>query len=97
METIKSNLRSADAVVNRIEADINIASKEYALSDKIPSVYNIRRRIEFLKSQPQGATRYASEISKAELVLQKAGVIDLPFFLKLLSIIKLLKVLEFAR
>ena len=72
LETIKSNLRSADAVVNRIEADINIASKEYALSDKIPSVYNIRRRIEFLKSQPQGATRYASEISRAELVLQKA-------------------------
>lgn len=72
LETIKSNLRSAEAVVNRIEADINVASKEYALSDKVPSVYNIRRRIEFLKNQPQGAVRYASEIRGAELALQKA-------------------------
>lgn len=73
LETIKSNLREAERLVGRIEADINIASKQYALSDNIPSVYNIRRRIEFLKAQPEGAVRYGSEIRTAELALQKAS------------------------
>ena len=73
LETIKANLREAERLVGRIEADINVASKQYALSDKIPSVYNIRRRIEFLKAQPEGAVRYGSEIRSAELALQKAS------------------------
>ena len=73
LDTIKANLREAERLVARIEADINIASKQYALSDNIPSVYNIRRRIEFLKNQPEGAVRYGSEIRSAELILQKAA------------------------
>jgi len=67
---IKSDLRNAESVVNRIEADLSIASKDYAMSDKIPSVYGLRRRIDFLKDQ--GSVRYSSEIRTAEIELQKA-------------------------
>ena len=71
-ETIKSNLRTADNLVRRIEADISVSAKQYGVSEKIPSIYNLKQRIEFLKDQPLGQIKFASEIKTAESAVAKA-------------------------
>ena len=49
METIKANLREAERLVQRIETEASIASKQYGKLEDIPSVYNLQRRIDFLR------------------------------------------------
>ena len=71
-ETIKANLREAQNLVNRIEAEVDIAAKNYGVVERVPSVAGLKRRIEFLGSQPGVAGNYGSEINSAKVLLQKA-------------------------
>jgi len=79
IESVRADLNSTQRLIERLEADIRVSSKNYGMSETVPSAYNLRRRIDFLKSQgasegpyAEKATRYASEIRTAELSLQKA-------------------------
>lgn len=67
---IKADLREAQNLVNRLELEIGASVKRYGTVENIPSVYGLRRRIDFLKAQD--SARYASEIRTAEIALQKA-------------------------
>ena len=72
MATIKSNLREAEKLAQKVEAELSIAVKPYGKLENIPSVYGLRRRVEFLKAQPKGAERFGSEIRSAEIAIQNA-------------------------
>lgn len=53
IESVKADLNSTQRLIERLEADIRVSSKNYGMSETIPSAYNLRRRIDFLKSQGQ--------------------------------------------
>jgi len=72
LDTIKSNLREAQALVGRLEAETDVAVKPYGKLDNIPSVYSLNRRIEFLNKNAAVAGKYGSDIASAKLLLQKA-------------------------
>ena len=71
-ETIKANLREAENLVSKIEAEADIIAKNYGVVERVPSVYGIKRRIEFLSKQSSVAANYGSEINSAKVLLQKA-------------------------
>jgi len=72
LETIKANLREAQNLVARIEAQVDIAAKNYGVVERVPSIAGLKRRIEFLSSQPGVSGNYGSEINSAKVLLQKA-------------------------
>lgn len=72
LDIIKKNLREAQALVGRIEAETDVAVKPYGKLDDIPSVYTLNRRIEFLNKNAAAAGKYGSEIASAKVLLQKA-------------------------
>ena len=49
LDTIKANLREAQALVGRLEAETDVAVKPYGKLDNIPSLYTLSRRIKFLE------------------------------------------------
>lgn len=71
-ETIKANLREAERLVGRIEAEADMVAKNYGVVERVPSVYGIKRRIDFLSKQPGVAGNYGSELNSAKVLLQKA-------------------------
>ena len=72
LETIKANLREAENLVSKIEAEADIVAKNYGVVERVPSVYGVKRRIEFLSKQPRVAVNYGSEINSAKVLLQRA-------------------------
>ena len=72
LDTIKINLRQAEKLVQKLELELDTAIKPYGKLPDVPSVYSLRRRIEFLKGLPNGTGRFGSEIRTAEIALQKA-------------------------
>ena len=72
LETIKQNLREAERLVARIEAQAVTAAKNYGVIERVPSVYGLTRRIKFLNAQEGVAGKYGSEINSAKVLLQKA-------------------------
>jgi hypothetical protein len=72
LETIKANLRDAERLVGRIEVQAVTAAKNYGVVERVPSVYGLTRRLDFLNSQPSVAGKYGSEINSAKVLLQKA-------------------------
>ena len=72
LETIKANLREAQNLVARIEVQVDMAAKNYGVVEHVPSVAGLKRRIDFLNSQPGVAGNYGSEINSAKVLLQKA-------------------------
>jgi predicted nucleic acid-binding Zn-ribbon protein len=72
LDTIKANLRQAENLVQKLEVELDTAVKPFGKLPDVPSVYSLRRRIDFLKSQPNGTGRFSSEIRTAEIALQKA-------------------------
>ena len=69
-DIVKKDLRAAEKMVDNIEANLNRYTIEYGKPIEVPSVYNLRRRIETLKAQKD--PRYASDIANAEAALAKA-------------------------
>jgi hypothetical protein len=72
-DIVKEDLRAAERVVDELEQSMNAYTIEYGakpLSSDVPSLYNLQKRIQTLKDQKN--PRFGSDISKAELVLQKA-------------------------
>ena len=51
LDTIKANLRAAESLVTKIETEANIAAKQFGKVEEVPSIYGLRRRIDFLKAQ----------------------------------------------
>lgn len=60
-DIVKADLRAAEKVVDNIEANFNRYTVEYGKPIEVPSVYNLRRRVETLKNS----------ISKEELEAYK--------------------------
>lgn len=69
-DQIKEALREAERDVANLESKLNTYTIEYGKPIQVPSVYNLKARIETLKAA--GSVRYASEIRSAEITLQKA-------------------------
>lgn len=69
-DDIRGMLREAEKDVAAIESKLNTYTIDYGKPFDVPSVYNLRARIETLKAA--GSVRYASEIRSAEITLQKA-------------------------
>lgn len=69
-DDVRSDLRKAELQVEQIEKSLNKYTVEYGKPIEVPSVYNLRKRIETLKNQRN--PQFASDIARAELVLQKA-------------------------
>lgn len=69
-DDIKMRLKDAENDVNSIESRLNVYANEYGTPISVPSIYNLRRRIQFLKDAK--SPRYAAEISAAEMTLARA-------------------------
>jgi hypothetical protein len=69
-DTIKEDLRAAEKIVDNIEAGLNKYAVEYGKPIQVPSVYNLKRRIEVLKAQKD--PRFAATIANAEAAIGKA-------------------------
>lgn len=69
-DIVKKDLRTAEKMVDNIEANLNRYTVEYGKAIEVPSVYNLRRRIETLKAQKD--PRFAADIANAEAALAKA-------------------------
>lgn len=69
-DIVKKDLRAAEKIVDNIEANLNRYTVEYGKPIEVPSVYNLRRRIETLKEAKD--PRYAADIANAEAAIAKA-------------------------
>jgi hypothetical protein len=72
-DQVKEELRAAEKVVDELEQLMNTYTIEYGarpISSDVPSLYNLQKRIQTLKDQKN--PRFGSDISKAQLVIQKA-------------------------
>jgi hypothetical protein len=75
-DVVKEDLRSAEKMVDYLETSLNRYTVEYGKPIDVPSLYNLRRRVQTLKDLPAEARageRYASEIRNAELLIAKAS------------------------
>ena len=75
-DVVKEDLRAAEKMVDFIETKLNKYTVEYGKPIDVPSLYNLRRRVQTLKDLPAEARageRYASEIRSAELLIAKAS------------------------
>lgn len=75
-DVVKGDLRAAEKMVDFIEAKLNKYTVEYGKPIDVPSLYNLRRRVQTLKDLPTEARageRYASEIRSAEILIAKAS------------------------
>ena len=75
-DVVKEDLRSAEKMVDYLETNLNRYTVEYGKPIDVPSLYNLRRRVQTLKDLPAEARageRYASEIRNAELLIAKAS------------------------
>lgn len=75
-DDVKEDLRAAEKMVDFIETKLNRYTVEYGKPIEVPSLYNLRRRLQTLKDLPADARageRYASEIRNAELLIAKAS------------------------
>ena len=69
-DDIKLRLKDAENDVAAIESRLNVYANEYGTPISVPSIYNLRRRIQFLKDAKD--PRFAAEISSAEMTLSRA-------------------------
>ena len=69
-DDIKMRLKDAEKDVAAIESRLNVYANEYGQPISVPSIYNLRRRIQFLKDAKD--PRFAAEISAAEMTLARA-------------------------
>jgi hypothetical protein len=75
-DVVREDLRTAEKMVDFLEAKLNRYTVEYGQPANVPSLYGLRRRIQTLKDLPADARageRYASEIRNAELLIAKAS------------------------
>ena len=75
-DIVKDDLRSAEKMVDFLEVKLNKYTVEYGKPIDVPSLYNLRRRVQTLKDLPADAnagSRYASEIRNAEILIAKAS------------------------
>jgi hypothetical protein len=75
-DSVKEDLRAAEKMVDFLETKLNKYTIEYGKPIEVPSLYNLRRRVQTLKDLPTEARageRYASEIRSAELLIAKAS------------------------
>jgi hypothetical protein len=75
-DTVREDLRDAEKMVDFIETKLNKYTVEYGEPIDVPSLYNLRRRLQTLKDLPaaeRASERYASEIRNAELLIAKAS------------------------
>jgi len=75
-DVVKEDLRAAEKMVDYLETSLNRYTVEYGKPIDVPSLYNLRRRVQTLKDLPAEARageRYASEIRNAELLIAKAS------------------------
>ena len=75
-DDVKEDLRAAEKMVDFIETRLNRYTVEYGTPIEVPSLYNLRRRLQTLKDLPADARageRYASDIRSAELLIAKAS------------------------
>lgn len=75
-DVVKEDLRVAEKMVDFLETKLNRYTVEYGKPIDVPSLYNLRRRVQTLKDLPAEARaneRYASEIRSAELLIAKAS------------------------
>lgn len=75
-DVVKEDLRAAEKMVNFLEIKLNKYTVEYGKPIDVPSLYNLRRRVQTLKDLPAEARageRYASEIRNAEILIAKAS------------------------
>jgi hypothetical protein len=75
-DVVKEDLRVAEKMVDFLETKLNKYTVEYGKPIDVPSLYNLRRRVQTLKDLPAEARaneRYASEIRSAELLIAKAS------------------------
>jgi hypothetical protein len=75
-DVVREDLRTAEKMVNFLEAKLNRYTVEYGQPANVPSLYGLRRRIQTLKDLPADARageRYASDIRNAELLIAKAS------------------------
>jgi hypothetical protein len=69
-DDLKLRLKDAEKDVAAIESRLNVYANEYGTPISVPSIYNLRRRIQFLKDAKN--PRFAAEISAAEMTLSRA-------------------------
>ena len=69
-DIVKKDLRAAEKIVDNIEANINRYTVEYGKPIEVPSVYNLRRRIQTLKEAKD--PRFSADIANAEAAIAKA-------------------------
>jgi hypothetical protein len=75
-DVVKEDLRTAEKMVDYLETQLNRYTVEYGKPIDVPSLYNLRRRVQTLKDLPADARageRYASEIRNAEILIAKAS------------------------
>jgi hypothetical protein len=75
-DVVKEDLRAAEKMVDFLEVKLNKYTVEYGKPIEVPSLYNLRRRVQTLKDLPAEARageRYASEIRNAEILIAKAS------------------------
>jgi len=75
-DSVRDDLRAAEKMVDFVEVKLNKYTVEYGKSIDVPSLYNLRRRLQTLKDLPaaeRASERYASEIRNAELLIAKAS------------------------
>ena len=75
-DVVKEDLRAAEKMVDYLETRLNRYTVEYGKPIDVPSLYNLRRRVQTLKDLPveaRAGERYASEIRNAELLIAKAS------------------------
>lgn len=69
-DDIKMRLKDAENDVAQIEARLNVYATEYGQPISVPSIYNLRRRIQYLKDAKD--PRFAGDIAAAEMTLARA-------------------------
>jgi hypothetical protein len=71
-EIVKRELRAAERVIRDIEVKMNAAAPEFSASfDKLPSLYNLTRRTQYLKTLKD--PKYGSDIANAEAAISRAA------------------------
>jgi hypothetical protein len=70
-DEVKAELRAAEKVVANIEGNLNKNTIEYGKPIDVPSLYNLRRRVETLKAQKD--PRFGADIANAEAAIAKAS------------------------
>jgi hypothetical protein len=70
-DEVKAELRTAEKVVSNIENNLNKYTIEYGKPIDVPSLYNLRRRVETLKAQKD--PRFGVDIANAEAAIAKAS------------------------